>query len=337
MAQLFGASIVIPTYNRTEHIEICLDHVLRQSVSPVEIVVVDASPGHETEQILERYPDVTYVRSRHGRGTTATSRAIGVAHSTGDVVVFLDDDAYPAATWLEELLKRYDAPDVAGVGGRTDNGRPEEEGEGLDLVGRLLPDGRLTGYFAAVTPGDVDVDHLLGANMSIRRDVIDQLGGIRDFYPGTCLREESDIALRARQAGYRLVYTPDALVRHMGGSYAKGRRFDLRYEYYGARNHVVLLKTALGWDDPRARAHLKVVARNCGGHLRYAGRSAIGRPGGSASRLRGTANGLLRAGVQVAGTGAGYLAAARHQAAIRHPSTDGEPDIGAASSTEGAR
>src|SRR5690606_24666990 len=145
---------------------------------------------------------------------------------------YLDDDAYPAPNWLAELLKRYDAPDVAGVGGRADNGRPQEEAEGLDEVGRLLPDGRLTGHFAAITLGDVEVDHLLGANMSMRREVIDELGGIRDLYPGTCLREESDIALRARKAGYRLIYTPDAVVRHVGGTYAQGRRFNLRYEYY---------------------------------------------------------------------------------------------------------
>lgn len=301
-----SASIVIPTYNRWDYIGTCLDHVRRQTVQALEVVVVDASTGDETQKTVSGYPEVTYIRSPHGPGTTASSRALGLSRTTGDVVVYLDDDAYPAPDWLEQLLIRYDAPDVAGVGGRADNGRPQEEAEGLEQVGLLLPDGRLTGYFAAITPADVAVDHLLGANMSMRRDVIEELGGIRDLYPGTCLREESDIALRARQAGYRLIYTPDAVVRHVGGTYARGKRFDLRYEYFGARNHIVLLSGALGKGDPRTVAYRSVAARNVVGHLRYAVRSLTGRRGGSPNRLRGTANGLLRAGSHFVGTLAGY-------------------------------
>lgn len=314
MTDQLSASVVIPTYNRAAYIGTCLEHVRRQTVKPVEVVVVDSSPGDETERVVRSWDGVTYVRSGHGRGSTATSRAIGVARTSGQVIAYLDDDAFPAPTWLAELLRRYGPDDVAGVGGRTDNGRPEEEHEGLDQVGKLLPNGVLTGYFAAVTPGDVEVDHLLGANMSVRRDVLEELGGIRDLYPGTCLREESDIALRARSAGYRLIYTPDAVVRHVGGTYARGRRFDLRYEYYGARNHAVLLRTALGVHDPRTRAANREAVHQVARHLQYAGRSVLGHPGGGATRLRGAANGLSRAVVHTVGTVVGVARARRHLA-----------------------
>lgn len=307
MSELLTASVVIPTYNRVEYIDTCLEHVRRQTVAPVDVIVVDASPDDGTQDIVGRHPWVTYVRSPHGRGTTATSRAIGLECSSGDVVVYLDDDAYPAPTWLAELLKRYGPPDVAGVGGRTDNGRPEEELEGLEEIGKILPNGQLTGNFAARSSGDVEVDHLLGANMSMRRDVIQKLGGIRDFYPGTCLREESDIALRARSAGYRLIYTPDALVRHVGGTYARGRRFDLRYEYFGARNHAVLLRTALGPSDPRARAATRQALSQVGRNLSYARRSILGQEGGGDSRIRGFANGASRALVHAVGSAVGVV------------------------------
>ncbi|WP_289019458.1 glycosyltransferase family 2 protein [uncultured Ornithinimicrobium sp.] len=310
MSELPTASVVIPTYNRVDYIATCLDHVQRQTVPPVEVIVVDASPDDATQRVVEGYPAVTYIRSPHGRGTTATSRSIGLERSTGQVVVYLDDDAYPAPSWLAELLRRYGPSDVAGVGGRTDNGRPHEELEGLDKIGKLLPNGQLTGNFAARSAGDVEVDHLLGANMSMRRDVIEELGGIRDFYPGTCLREESDIALRARAAGYRLIYTPEAVVRHVGGTYARGRRFDLRYEYFGARNHAVLLRTAVGPDDPRGRAARHAVAQ-VGQHLMYAGRSIVGHEGGGDSRIRGFANGTSRALVHAVGSAVGEVRA-RH-------------------------
>ncbi|WP_075958325.1 glycosyltransferase family 2 protein [Ornithinimicrobium sp. CNJ-824] len=312
MSELLTASVVIPTYNRVDYIATCLQHVHRQTVQPVEVIVVDASPNHGTQRLVEQFPGVTYIRSRHGRGTTATSRAIGVERSSGDVIVYLDDDAYPSPTWLAELLKRYGPPDVAGVGGRTDNGQPHEEHEGLDEIGRLLPNGQLTGHFAARSSGDVEVDHLLGANMSMRRDVIQELGGIRDFYPGTCLREESDIALRARAAGYRLIYTPDAVVRHVGGTYARGRRFDLRYEYFAARNHAVLLRTALGPDDPRARGAARHALAQVGRNLTYAGRSVLGHEGGGDSRIRGFANGASRALVHAVGSAVGVVRARQY-------------------------
>lgn len=311
MNDTLTVSVVIPTYNRRDYIGTCLEHVLDQDLAPQEVVVVDASPGDETAEIVARFPSVTYVRSPHGRGTTATSRALGLELVTADVVAFLDDDAYPRPDWLSQLLRRYADPSVAGVGGRTINGQPGEENEGVDQVGKILPDGSLTGFFAAVTDGDVEVDHMLGANMSMRRRVIEELGGIRDYYPGTCLREESDIALRARAAGHRLLYTPDAVVRHVGGTYAKGHRFDRRYEYYAARNHAVLLLTALGPEDPRARANRKAAVRKVVGHLVYATRSLTGRPGGSSNKLRGTANGLSRAAVSIAGSLVGHAVAAR--------------------------
>lgn len=308
-------SVVIPTYNRADFIRTCLEHVHAQSFPPKEIIVVDASPGDETEQIVSSFPSVVYVRSPHGRGTTASSRALGLKHVSADVVAFLDDDAYPWPNWLLELARRYEDPRVAGVGGRAINGQPGEDTEGLGQVGKLLPDGSLTGFFAAVTEEDVEVDHLLGANMSMRCDVIRQLGGIRDYYPGTCLREESDIALRARAAGFRLIYTPDAVVRHVGGTYAKGHRFDRRYEYWGARNHIVLLMTTLGPRDPRTRANLGATVQRVAAHLSYALRSIAGKPGGSANRLRGAANGLSRAGVHTAGAAVGYAVALRKVAA----------------------
>ena len=87
------------------------------------------------------------------------------------------------------------------------------------------------------------------------------MGASGDFYPGTGLREETDIALRMRRRGIRIVYTPFAVVEHVGGRYARGRRFDARYRYFGARNHVVLLATSLGWSDPHVRIYGRTVLR----------------------------------------------------------------------------
>lgn len=306
-----SASVVIPTYNRPDYLRTCLEHVGAQTVTPVDVVVVDSSPGPETQRVVEDFPGVRYLRNPKGAGSTATSRALGVAASSGSVVAFLDDDAYAQPDWLEQLMARYVDGRVAGVGGRAVNGQPGEEREGVGEIGRFLPNGSLTGYFAADPGCDVDVDHLLGANMSFRRSAVDEVGGIQDHYPGTCLREETDIALRLRLRGYRLVYAPDAVVRHVAGTYAKGRRFDLRYTYYGNRNHVVLLARTVGLRDPRFRRHLGVALGQAGGQVGYAARALRRFSTGNGSVVRGVGNGLLRSVATLAGTAAGLAAAGR--------------------------
>ena len=311
-----SAVVVIPTFQRPAYVDECLAHLARQTLAPRRIVVVDASPDDETRAIVEQHPGVEYRRNDLGIGHTATSRAIGADDAEEDIIVFIDDDAYAEPGWLEALTEPYGDGAVAAVGGRALNGQPDEEQSGIGQIGLLLPDGTLTGYFAAVPPKVVDVDHMLGANMSVRTSVVRELGGIRDLYPGTCLREETDIALRMRRRGMRIVYTPYAVVRHVGGQYARGRRFDSRYRYFDARNHVVLLTTTLGWGDSHVRNYGRTVTRRIGRELVGGLRALKNRPGAKA-KLRGVGGSLRRASMDAAGTITGTAAAIRATSSLR--------------------
>ncbi|REJ08029.1 glycosyltransferase family 2 protein [Microbacterium bovistercoris] len=300
--------VVVATYRRPEYVRTCLEHLRQQTVSPTRIVVVDASPDDETRTVVREFPEVEYRRNDIGLGATATSRAIGTHDATEDIVAFIDDDAFAEPEWLERLIAAYRPDDVGAVGGRARNGREGEENEGLDRIGRFLRNGRLTGNFAADPGHAIDADHLLGANMSVRNSVLRSLGGIRDFYPGTCLREETDIALRIRKAGYRIVYVPDAVVLHVAGDYSKGTRFDLRYRFYGARNHILLLRTTLGWGDPHLVRYLGSVGGSTA-RVAVSGLTTWSSKSGPAAGLRGVAGGVIRAGADLAGTVVGLVAA----------------------------
>lgn len=306
------AAVIVATYRRPDYLRTCLEHLERQTVKPDRIIVVDASPDTESKQIAAGFPHVEYRRNDLGPGTLAASRAIGVQGVDDDVIAFIDDDAFAEPQWLGELLAAYRDPDVGAVGGRARNGQPDEELEGIDRIGRFLRDGRLTGYFAADPGRCVEVDHMLGANMSVRADVLREIRGIHDYYPGTCLREDADLALRVKLAGYRILFAPDAVVRHVGGTYAKGRRFDLRYRAYGCRNHILLLTTTVGWTNPRfvrylGRAGIDVVREALSGF------SVFGDPArvGVRATVRAVGGGFVRAVVDLAGTVWGLAAAVR--------------------------
>lgn len=315
---VLDASVVVVTYSRPDFVRTCLTHLRGLRTAPREVVVVDASPDMRTETLVrEEFPEVLLLRSTLGRGTTPESRQMGLAAVTGDVVAFIDDDAFVDENWLDELLSSYADSDVVAVGGRADNGIPGEEAEGLDRIGRLLPDGGLTGNFGADPGRVVDVDHLLGANMSFRRSALLTIGGIRGNYPGTCLCEETDISLRVRAGGGRLVFNPRALVRHVAAPYGiGGKRFDRRYLYYSRRNHVVLLVRNFGWSDPVVYRYTRAALRAQREYLGEARqRLAARRSDGSRKALRKRAVKALfvlsRSVVEIAGLGMGYPAAVR--------------------------
>ena len=239
-------SVVIATYCRPDVLRRCLEHLLAQTASPFEIVVVDASPDDVSRDVVASFPTIRYLRNDEGMGTLPRSRQIGLAETGGEVIAFLDDDAFADPRWLVELASTY-ADGVGGVGGQARNGVDGEEQEGCDQVGRLYADGTLTGFFAADTGSAIDVDHLIGCNMSFRREALVESGGVPAWPAGvSALREDLFLSLRVRDTGWRLRYNPRAGVLHIGAPQAHGRRFDLRYVFNGSRNHYFVLVAHYG-------------------------------------------------------------------------------------------
>ncbi len=238
-------SVVIVTMNRPEHVKTCLRHLREQTRLPEEIILVDASKDGRTREVVESFDGVLYLHNPAGYGHMTMSRNMGLVRSSGDIVAFIDDDAYADPTWLEELVASYEEDErgeVGAIGGRAKQGdRPPEPWVEVDKIGKLMPNGELYAGFDTDSGRVQDVDHMIGCNMSFRRETLAQLGGFRDDFPGTEVCEESDICLRVRRIGKRILYNPKALVVHMGAPHFKGRRFDARYNYYSARNNCLLL------------------------------------------------------------------------------------------------
>ncbi len=239
------ATVIIVTLNRPDCVQKCLECLYAQSPRPDQIIVVDASPDDRTRQVVAGFtsqPAPLYLRNDNGYGRMTASRNIGLLHSTGEIIAFLDDDAFAHEGWLAAILEAYETPDIGAVGGRALNNQPGEAALGVDRIGKLTANGTLEGNFAADPGRTIEVDHLMGCNMSFRRTVLAPAWGFREDYPGISgVREDSDMCLRVRSAGFRLRFAPRAVATHIGAPQAKGKRFDNRYAYYAARNHMVLL------------------------------------------------------------------------------------------------
>ncbi len=238
-----NVSVIIVTLNRAQCMQRCLSQLFDQQRRPgqqLQVIVVDASADDKTRRICDSFPGVIYLRNELGYGHMTAGRNIGLTAATGEIISFIDDDAFAHPGWLEALVAAYEDPSVGAVGGRALNRQPNEETQGVDQVGKLNADGTLTANFAANTGKIIEVDHMIGCNMSFRREVLLGMGGFREDCIGTEVGEETDTCLRIKRLGHRIIYTPFAVVDHLGAPQARGNRFDVRYDYYHRRNNLIV-------------------------------------------------------------------------------------------------
>ncbi|GAA4374177.1 glycosyltransferase [Agromyces bauzanensis] len=284
-------TVCIVTFERPTFLVRCLEGLRALEGEPPEVVVVDASRNAVRERAELAFPGVRYVHAPLLAGWMTRSRNEALRWASGEVIAFIDDDVVVRPDWAKAIVAVFADPAVAAVGGRTCNGIPGEEHYDLP-IGALRADGTLTDGFAAARDAPVLIDHGIGANMSFRRGVLAELGGFRDDYPGTALREDTDIFLRVRAIGGIALFAPQAVVDHRAAPHVQGARFDTRYKLYGRRNHVVLLARDQGLGSPMLRRWIARQfdgIRSAGGMLaraRRLGVTSLGVSWGLAVALR---------------------------------------------------
>jgi GT2 family glycosyltransferase len=122
-------SIIIPTYNRPDELNETLTSIIQQVFLPGEVIVVDDSDSEDVKNIIEkRKPDflenkinLFYIRNDKSR-SSAIARNLGVKHSQGSIILFLDDDVALNADYTREILSVFNNfPDAIGVQGHITN------------------------------------------------------------------------------------------------------------------------------------------------------------------------------------------------------------------------
>ncbi len=205
------------THERLSYLKEAIDAVLRQTLTPADVIVsVDHNPGLADTLERELPPVVRVVRNESVKGVSE-SRNLGVKAARGEILAFVDDDAVPDPDWLEQLTFPFQEDTVAAVGGRIDpvwmgNGRPSWFPEELDWIvgctykGLPVKNGRTR--------------NVIGCNMAFRRSVFEEIGGFRPEVGRTTringVGEEAEICLRvaAARGCNEVVYQPQAVVRH---------------------------------------------------------------------------------------------------------------------------
>jgi GT2 family glycosyltransferase len=157
------------------------------------------------------------------------ARNVGAKAAMGKYLLFLDDDVIPKKGFIAEHLKHFSDPAVAAT-----TGRVVTEGEKVEAdqryVGRVGCFGQVSsGYSSTVMQ---EVDTVVGCNMCWRKDVYEKLGGVDERFTGNAIREETDLSLRAKKAGYKIIFVPEAEVMHVRGKSGGARKTEGRMRWY---------------------------------------------------------------------------------------------------------
>ena len=117
-------SVIIPTFNREEHLNNCLSSLLTQTKRPFEILVIDNSDnsyGKKVVNIFEeqfKLQNISIYFFKNLINSGATARNLGASKAKGDLIAFLDDDVLLDSNYYEEIEKVFlENPDALGVHG----------------------------------------------------------------------------------------------------------------------------------------------------------------------------------------------------------------------------
>jgi glycosyltransferase involved in cell wall biosynthesis len=202
-------SIVIACPNRSWMLDECLKAIGAQTYRNFETIVL---PDAEEEMETDVAAAARLAVIPTGKVRPAEKRNLGIARAKGEIVAFIDDDAYPDAKWLEYAVRYFTEPSVGAVGGP--GVTPPNDGFLERMSGRVY-DCRMVsgGYKYRYRAGGVrrDVDDYPSCNLFVRRDVLEKIGGYRtDFWPG----EDTLLCKDIVDKGFRIVYDPWVVVYH---------------------------------------------------------------------------------------------------------------------------
>ncbi len=196
-------SVVVPVYNGGKTIGRAIEHLLRQSLPPAEIIVVDDGSTDQTSNILRSFGSRITALSK-ANGGPASARNEGVRVANGSLIAFTDSDCFPEEDWLKELVKGFHSLEIGGVGGTVRGASGGLIGEYVDLHGWMNPQ----------CARDGSVLYLVTANACFRSDLLFQVNLFDERFRKAG-GEDTELSVRLRSFGYEFVFVKSAVVRHL--------------------------------------------------------------------------------------------------------------------------
>ncbi|MBX4205802.1 glycosyltransferase family 2 protein [Candidatus Microgenomates bacterium] len=274
-------SVVIVNFNTKDITLNCIESVIKNTKDiNFEIVIVDngSTDGFVEEIKKKTYKNLKIIANKENKGF-AEGNNQGTKSSTGRYVFFLNSDTVVNNNVIGELTRWMDQNPNVGISGckliGTDGFMQEPGGyfpsllsvfswmtiQDLPLVDRVIKPFHPLKKKAFVKGNKFftkkqNLDWIIGADMFVRRDVLNQIGGWDNSY--FMYTEDVDLCFRAKKRGWQVSYLPNWEIIHLGGASSGSIEFPLVSEYKSIK--LFYQKHYPKWQYPIARLFLKLGA-----------------------------------------------------------------------------
>ena len=238
-------SVIIVNRNTADLLLTCLEHALRSNLDeePQVLVVDNGSSDDSVSRAKNAYPSVIVMEAGKNLGF-AVANNLAAKRARGEFLLLVNTDALLERTCARTLLNLMKSDPRIGMAGPqllNADGSPQTSFEAVptlatetlnrSLLKRLFPK-RFPGKSLAAQQA-FPVEALIGAVMILRREPFEALGGFDEDY--FFFLEETDLAVRMRQAGWEILHEPRAKAAHLQGATADIAPASARIEFYRSR------------------------------------------------------------------------------------------------------
>jgi cellulose synthase/poly-beta-1,6-N-acetylglucosamine synthase-like glycosyltransferase len=232
-------SVIIPVFNAAPTIGLLLNGLLHQNLFPDEIIVVDNGSFDNTIQIIQDFKNLHPAMKKLSLLAEATKgpapcRNKGISAATGDILVFTDGDCVPPSNWIMNISEKFKQdPSIFAIAGQILGFNPENVYEKFASIYTLrgADEEKVVRKFTLVEGG------FPTANFSLRREVIEKVGGFNNDF---LYAEDYELCARIINANFPIHYLPSCLTFHKHRSSLKTM---IRQSYVYGYGHGYLIKT----------------------------------------------------------------------------------------------
>lgn len=241
-------TIGIATYNRHAILKKCIEHILKQTEKPDEVIIVDSTPDAFTDSILEdlkKFCKTTYIK-QNSKTLLPKGRNIILSKCSTELISFIDDDSLVREDFIHEVKLSFKHPRIAGVTGPTINSNISLEPK-VRIIRDNLPRNFITPWGDVysdtrrwIPSKNIPCGSMIGANMNFKTHIIRAVGGFDENFTNPSFREDTDPQIMIRRLGFKFLYNPNVFINHIteqAGGIEDIEEKRRRYFFMAGQNH----------------------------------------------------------------------------------------------------
>jgi GT2 family glycosyltransferase len=194
-------SVVVCTHNGARTLTQCLSGLRRLDYPDYEVIIIDDGSRDDSAKIAGKF-EFRLIRTTNLGLSSARNR--GWQEATGEIVAYIDDDAYPDPQWLRYLVRAFQKSSYAAIGG------PNLPPTSDSFVAECIANS--PGGPTHVLLSDEIAEHIPGCNMAFRRDRLQAIGGFDPQF--RVAGDDVDVCWRIQERGWTIGFSPAAMVWH---------------------------------------------------------------------------------------------------------------------------